>query len=721
MNIYERLGLSQDGMEIASFQHDPGDNLPSVPGRPWLDDLNREQRDAATARNHICVVAGAGTGKTKTLTAAIRDRVIGDRVPADSIMVVTFTRKAANEMRERLEQSNCPIPRYLGTFHSVCIRLMRDYPDLNMGRGSRCQFLDDNAVRVLIRDVLLPSVPEAILQEIADIHCNGDVHDLFSHEVTAGLRDIISSMKAEQILPDDLLAEDFVPERQPYHLREKIVDDGPVWDLAQVCYRMYEAEMARITALDYDDIINVPLRALQKSAALRRLVRQHIKTVLVDEYQDCSLGQKRLAEIIAGDEGSLFAVGDDGQAIYGWRGAHVDFIRQWAETEGVTKVTLLKNYRSTNGILNMGRVFLSYDHDVIDKRLVAVGPYAADTAAPKIFNFPDGRSEFAGIAANIGHRIANGEAMKSIAILVRSRRLARRAMNALIRQGVPAKMDNGSLWDKKEIRFLIAASFLIIDENNPANILRFKDLFSSGILKMGVGEAALKKLMSNAKRDGVSAALNTLAEKNKKAVGIIDIIRNIQSVRNELGGIEPAVVIESLYRRSGMETYLAEKQIALHDRLSGANWAMAGKIQEEIATIRNQMNDVDELIQLARTYPSIEELVSTGIMGRDSRSDANAVLITTIHGAKGLEWDTVYLAGFSDGNMKMVDGLCDPSHHEYKETCRTAYVAATRARKNLIISWSDDYSTRGPNSGYRHRPCPLIDGMAFLSGHTMQT
>ncbi len=719
MDIYERLGLSRDSMEVSAFPHDAGDHLPDIPGRPWLNDLNREQREAATARRHICVIAGAGTGKTKALTAAIQDRVVGDRTPADSIMVVTFTRKAANEMRERLEAVQCPVPRYLGTFHSVCIRLMRDFPELNLGRGSRCQFLDDQAVLIMIRDVLLPSMPEEFLQRVADIHCGGDVHDLFAHDVVAGVRDIISSMKAEQIVPDDLLAEDFRPEAQPYHLRDKMMEDSPAWDIARFCYRFYETEMARLNALDYDDIINIPLRALEKSVALRRVVQQRIKTVLVDEYQDCSLGQKRLAEIIAGDEGSLFVVGDDGQSVYGWRGAHVDFIRAWAETPGVSRITLLKNYRSTNGILNMGRVFLSYDGDVIDKKLVAVGPYAADTEAPKIFCFPDAKIEFAAIAANIARRIVDGESMKSIAVLVRSRRLARRAMNALIRKGVPAQMDNGSLWDKKEIRFLIAASLLIIDEDNPANVLRFKDLFSSGILKMGVGEVALKRLMDHASRDGVSVALDALADKNKKTTEIIGILRHIQAIRREPGGIEPSAVIEALYSRSGMSALLRNKQTDLRERLAVTNWHQAGKIHEEITTIQNQINDVDELIALAGTYSSLEELVSTGVMGRDSKAESNAVLITTIHGAKGLEWDTVYIAGFSDRNMQMVEGHADPSSPGYKETCRTAYVAATRARRNLIITWASEYTPAGPRGYTPHRPCPLIGGMAFLPGHTM--
>lgn len=714
---FESAGQTDPECPAWAFAEDDSEETePMVDGRVWLDELNPEQRTAAVARGNICVIAGAGTGKTKTLIAAIKDRIVGDRVPANTIMVVTFTRKAAGEMRERLISAGCAVPRYLGTFHSVCIRLMRDYPYIVSSRQEGFQFLDDSAIKVMIRDFLIPSIPESDFKEIETLYNRPKNKALKFSEVATEFRNIISALKSERITPEDVENDTLDYGNMPYHLASLIDDSPGAWLMVQQCYRQYEDMLHQKNALDYDDIINIPLRALETSTRLRQKVQDRIRTVLVDEYQDCSLNQKQLAEIIAGDGGSLFVVGDDGQSIYGWRGAHVDFIRRRAEAPGVETVNLERNYRSTNGILNIGRIMLSYDPQALDKVLVADGPNASDTSVPVAYHHATGFHEFEFIADDVRNRLAAGAACHSIAVLVRSRWIGHMVMNALIRNHIPAKMEDGSMWDKKEIRFLVAAALLALDGDAPANIFRLHDLLSSGVMPTGVGESGLKSLRAAAERFGVRRALSDLALRNKKVSVILSAIQTIGEKSQD--NMSAKAVIERLFVDTGLKTALLNKASDLDMKIKSAERARVGKLQDERSQIKHRLLDIDNLIAVAASVESLEELVSTAIMGRDCRADENAVLVSTIHGAKGLEWETVYLPGFSDQNMKIwltmltqnlgISGGVDVAQmEEFGETCRLAYVATTRAKKNLIFSWSDVYRKDGP----WNRKCPLLEGI----------
>ncbi|MEJ2481682.1 MAG: UvrD-helicase domain-containing protein [Gemmatimonadota bacterium] len=605
--------------------------------------LNPEQQAAVEhGEGPLLVLAGAGSGKTRVLTARVARLVSRQGVPPRRILAVTFTNKAAGVMRERIAEQLGEDPRglWVGTFHSICARLLRREGD-RLPRGSRFTIYDeDDARRTLKR----------AMEEV----------DLDPSRWTPNaLRARISEAKNALIGPDEYT-------EQAFDLMSRAV--------ARV-YPVYEKILVRSSAYDFDDLLVHAVRLLEDHADIGERYAERFLHVLVDEYQDTNHAQYRMVRRLAQGHGNVCVVGDDDQSIYGWRGADVrnilDFERDFG---GAAVVRLEENYRSTPSILEVANAVISHNRSRKEKRLRTARPAGEPVT---VMRFADERAEAAWVVGEL-ERSSGGFRPDEATILYRTNAQSRPFEDALRRARLPYRIVGGvRFYDRREIKDVFAYLQLVVNSADEA-------AFSRAVSwpRRGVGSVTLEKL-----RRAASERRITLLEAAERATEFEEMPRAGASALQEFAsGIsalsELAVeadceeVIRECIRSFGLVQALEPEDDGA-DRIANLTELLAAASAFDPAEVLDGVEgatDLELYLQAAALRADIDEY----------NESAPGVTLMTLHNAKGLEFPVVYLVGLEDGLFPLSRAM--ESEDELEEERRLFYVGVTRAEDRLVMT-----------------------------------
>lgn len=605
-----------------------------------LDDLNEAQRQAAQhTEGPVLILAGAGSGKTKTLTHRIAHIIDSGKARPDQILAVTFTNKAAKEMRQRLgvlldhnseDRSFMP---YMGTFHSICVRLLR-YDGEHIGVPKNYVIFDEADRQSTIKHAMRA------------LNVNEKQHSVGS------VSNMISSAKNELVSPDDYDAHARMPQQQ----------------IVAAVYRSYERTRKAAAALDFDDLIGETVRMLKTVPQIRAKWQRQFKYVLIDEYQDTNTAQYNLVKLLTNDAHNLCVVGDDWQSIYSWRGANfrniLNFERDYPDT---LVVKLEQNYRSTKHILDAAHRVISKNVQRSDKALWTKQSEGAPVTIKYVGNeSQEGELVVSRIASALSIKARN---YKDYAVLYRTNAQSRAIEEAMIRYSIPYRIVGGvRFYDRREIKDLIAYLRLLYQPSDRASFLRVVNVPARGL-----GDVSVQKFLAWQSDNNLSIlqALQSV----EQSTGLTPRARKSFT---ELG--EMLTTFNELSTTVDLPE-LIEKVIEKVDYIS--------YLDDDSPQAEDRVQNVQELVSVAREYA---ELGLTGFLEEVAlisdldavKSDQDAVTLMTVHAAKGLEFPVVFMIGMEETIFPHSRALHD--NDEMEEERRLCYVGMTRAREELYLS-----------------------------------
>ena len=618
-----------------------------TPERDWLRRLNQAQRDAAEhLEGPILVLAGAGSGKTRVLTVRIARLIQEHGVAPDRIFAVTFTNKAAGEMKARVAQllGRDPTGLWIGTFHSLSARILRREAE-RIGFGRHFTIYDEDDRLALLKRVMTERDHST---------------KLFAPRV---VRSVISGAKNRMQSAEALRASS---------------PNDPLIAVAVDVMGPLAAALKAQNAMDFDDLMLHPLALFRDHPDRMAWYRQRFQFVLVDEFQDTNRAQYELVRILGG-HGNVFAVGDDDQSIYGWRGAEVRNMRDFQRDFGTVRlVRLEENYRSTQVVLDAANAVIAENSSRLGKTLTTRrrgGELVTQLAAA------GERDEAEWIVKEFAQRERAGDwVFSDMAILYRTNAQSRAFEESLRRAGVPYRLVGAvSFYDRREVKDLLAYLRLVA---NPADDEAF--LRAIAVPRRGIGPGSLATLAEAARRWGRS--LLDTAEVGDRVQGLRPNVRNalrafgefIAELRTQSGTLPPGLLIEELVERLEYEQLLQQEGIEGAERwenvreliAAAAEWSEVVEQDEEDGT------PLERFLAEAALLSAHEK----------EEGEPQGVTIMTMHTAKGLEWPVVAIAGLEDGlfplsrSMESLDGL--------EEERRLFYVGLTRAKDKIYLSWA---------------------------------
>ncbi|MDF1535615.1 MAG: DUF3553 domain-containing protein [bacterium] len=615
-----------------------------------LDDLNPNQRMAVTRTDGpLLVLAGAGSGKTRVITYRIAYLLQERKIPPYAILAVTFTNKAAGEMRERVISLAGKEGRsvWISTFHSACVRILRQHVE-NLGVSRHFSIFDDNDSSRLIKEVLAGM--------------NIDARVLPPRRVSY----LISRAKNALLGPDEMIEHG---ELRRDHLMEKVVQ----------AYRMYEEGLRRSQALDFDDLLLFTWRLFEERPEVLRSYENLIHYLLVDEYQDTNHAQYQIIRQLSAKHRNLCVVGDDDQSIYRWRGADItnilDFEKDFPEAE---VVTLGENYRSTGHILGAASCLIARNTGRKEKELLAIRPDGQQVTA---YAAMDEREEGDFIAASI-HNLIRKESFShgDFAVFYRINAQSRAIEDAFRRMNIPYVIVGGvRFYDRKEIRDVISYLRLVL---NPADWGSFERVINSparGIGKVSVEKVRKAGTEGRIPEEAVSFALDGGTIKGKTAGTMGGFLETMAVLRGKLADGLPldefvvAVLDETGYLRA-LQTEGTDEARArvenLQEFLTVVDDFLSGAPTGEMDAVRTLAAFLDQ-ISLVSDIDKWQEAGST-------------VTLMTLHTAKGLEFPVVFVAGMEEDLLPHYRAQGEPA--EMEEERRLCYVGMTRAKERLFLT-----------------------------------
>ena len=604
----------------------------------FIDELNEQQKEAVTTtEGYVRIIAGAGTGKTKALTYRYAYLVDELGISTSNILCVTFTNKAAREMSKRIRQMiGDSDTGYICTFHGFCVKLLRE---------------DIHAINYPQNFVVMDSEDtEEILKTVYE---NAHIQ---SRTYTFDMaRDHISAMKNEMqhiaymadISNDRLLA-----------------DYENASDIPEKVFLGYLYEQKKVYGLDYDDLITIALHILRTDAEKCRKWQERMMYVMVDEFQDVSGNQYALAEILSGYHRNLFIVGDPDQTIYTWRGARIEYILEFDKNHENTQTIFLDtNYRSTPDILAVSNSLIEKNRNRLPHRLVAVKP---SEARPLYVHSRTTGDEAQWVINEIKRLVETGAKYSDIAVLYRSHFVSRSIEEAFIKTKIPYILYSGTeFYKRKEIKDVLAYLRMVAY----ADDLSFCRVINEPKRNFGKKRMSMLKSYCETHRCSLYSGLqDLLEEKTVKSTGasaFVDIIENFRKTYKEKSLSD---LVTELMAATGYEVML--RQAGEQERL--VNLAELKQSIDEYEKTSGEENTLEEYLQSIALYTN-----------NDREKDKDSVTMMTIHTAKGLEFQYVFVCGVNEGIF--------PSKHVdteamLEEERRMAYVACTRAECGLYIS-----------------------------------
>lgn len=610
---------------------------------PWLDGLNPEQRAAVeTTDGPLLVLSGAGTGKTRVLTTRLAHILLTGRAKPWQCLAVTFTNKAAREMRERVANMVGPAAEqmWLGTFHALGVKLLRRHAPM-VGLESNFTILDtDDQLR------LLKQVMEA---EKVDV----------KKWPPQALMGVIQRWKDRGEGPDRIAAD---------------VSDM-AGGRAKEIYKIYQDRLRTLNACDFGDLLLHCLTIFQ-SAEGRSVLEQYqeqFRYILVDEYQDTNVSQYLWLRLLAQKHRNICCVGDDDQSIYSWRGAEVGNILKFErDFPGAKVVRLESNYRSTPTILAAASGLIRHNEGRLGKTLRSGRDFSGATVDPVLVRgLWDGEAEARWVVDEIEALQRKGWSLAEVAILVRAGFQTREFEERLITTGVPYRVLGGlRFYERQEIRDALAYLRVVVQ---PADDLAFERIVNTP--KRGLGDATLQAVHTLARAQSLplTAAARLLVEtdelKPKARSTLTALLNDFDRWRSMVDGIDHPELAGTILDESGY-TEMWQK--------------------EKTPDAQGRLENLKELISALEEFDSLAgfmEHVSL-VMENDEKTDVDKVTIMTLHGAKGLEFDAVFLPGWEEGVFPHQRAIDESGAQGLEEERRLAYVGLTRARKRAFVSYA---------------------------------
>ena len=617
-----------------------------------LKQLNDKQYEAVVNTEGPClVIAGAGSGKTKVLTHKIAYLIDEKGVLPWNILAITFTNKAANEMKERIEGLVGDVAKdiWMGTFHSVCVRILRRFID-RIGFDSSFIIFDTSDQRTLIK---------ACIKNI------GLDDKMFTDR---SVQSEISNAKNEMLEPDQ-----YTLRANGDFRKEKIA----------LVYEMYQKRLKENNAIDFDDIINYTIKILMDNPDVLEYYSDKFKYVLVDEYQDTNKSQFTLVTLLASKNGNITVVGDNDQGIYSFRGADISNILNFERDFPGTKIIKLEqNYRCTGNILKAANSVIKNNEVKYKKQLWTENDVGN---LPKVYSAKNEYDEGTYIATQIEHlRREEKYNYSDFAILYRMNTQSRAIEEILRREGIPYKIIGGlKFYERKEIKDVISYLRLI---QNPADNISLKRVINEP--KRGIGKTSLDNIEKIAEDTGVSMyEIIKNADQyglNRVFLNSREFVNVIEELRNKKDDIKISELIKEILNKSGYTKALEEENtIEAENRIENLDEFLTVAIEFEDESAENKLSDFLEGITLSSDIDNMEET-------------DDSVTLMTLHSAKGLEFPVVFLVGMEEGIFPGYKSISEPK--ELEEERRLCYVGITRAKKNLFLTCSKQRTIFGSTS-----------------------
>ena len=624
--------------------------LRSQQGPDYLLGLNPEQSDAVlSTEGPLLVLAGAGTGKTRVLTTRIAHMLTQRMAWGSQILAVTFTNKAAAEMKKRIHElvpSLDGLP-WMGTFHSISARILRQHAELVDLKPTFTILDTDDQIRLIKQLLAAENIDEK----------------RWPARQFAGMLD---AWKNRGLLPKDVPAAD-----SGYFANGK---GGKL-------YSDYQARLKTLNAADFGDLLLECIRLFRENPEVLAEYHRKFKYMLVDEYQDSNTAQylwlRLLAQGKPAAQANICVVGDDDQSIYGWRGAEVDNILRFeSDFPGAKVIKLERNYRSTANILKAASTIIAHNEGRLGKTLFTD---IADAGEPISFTqVYDSEEEARTVGEEIEQYQRLGEPLNSMAILVRASFQMRELEERFITLGLNYRVVGGPrFYERKEIRDALAYLRLVAQ---PADDLAFERIIN--VPKRGLGDSTVKLLMEAARYQNVPllAATRMLMEteelKPKQRTTLRGLVSQFDNWAYRGENLPPYQLVEQILEESGyMDMLSADKSLESQGR------------KENLKELSRAMEDFD-------TLGSFLEHISL-VMDRDSAEASDAVTIMTLHSAKGLEFNTVFLTGWEEGTFPSQRTMDESGRAGLEEERRLAYVGITRGRQRVRISAAQNRRIHG--------------------------
>lgn len=606
--------------------------------------LNEPQRSAVEhVHGPILVLAGAGSGKTRVLTARIARLIDSQGVDARRILAVTFTNKAAAEMKHRVGTllGRAPDGLWIGTFHSVCARLLRrEAPHLGFSRTFTIYDQDDSEalVRRVVEDLGLPA-------------------KLYT---ARGVQHEISRAKNTMTTPEQYAADAL----DPWHV-----------NVGRVFAETVQA-LRRANAMDFDDLLLHPLTLFMQHPPVMHAYRERFQFILVDEYQDSNRAQYQLLKLLAGEQANLFVVGDDDQSIYAWRGADLRNILEFQrDYPGAALVRLEENYRSTRAILDVANAVISANRGRIGKTLHTRRDGGERVT---VVRASDDRDEAEWLVRAFVELAKGDYVYEDIAVLMRTNAQTRPFEDELRRRGVPYRVVGAvSFYERREVKDLMAYLRLIVNRDDDAAFLR-----AVAVPRRGIGETSLVALQAAASPWGwslhkaASAAGRVADLKPRAREALIQFAADLDAIGAELGALQPSEALRGIIARLSYDRYLMEEDETGPERVENINELVnaAGAWSEEwgVPAAEEEGTPLERFLAQATLTTRAE-----------APGDERGLTLMTLHAAKGLEFPVVAVSGLEEGLFPLARA---ETLEEIEEERRLAYVGITRARDRLYLS-----------------------------------
>ena len=635
-----------------------------------LKGLNDKQYEAVVTTEGPClVIAGAGSGKTKVLTHKIAYLIGEKQVKPWNILAITFTNKAANEMKERIGNlvGDVAADIWMGTFHSICVRILRRFID-RIGFDSSFIIFDTSDQRTLVKTCI-----KAI----------GLDDKMFTDR---SVLSEISNAKNEMLEPDQ-----YTVRANGDFRKEKIA----------LVYEMYQKRLKENNAIDFDDIINYTIKILMENPDILEYYSDKFKYVLVDEYQDTNKAQFTLVTLLASKNGNITVVGDNDQGIYSFRGADISNILNFERDFPGTKIIKLEqNYRCTGNILKAANAVIKNNEVTYKKELWTENEVGK---LPTVYSASNEYDEGTYIAQQIEHlRREEYYKYSDFAILYRMNTQSRAIEEILRRESIPYKIIGGlKFYERKEIKDIISYLRLI---QNPSDNLSLKRIINEP--KRGIGKTSLDKIEELSNNTGVPMyEIIKNAEQyglNRVFLNSREFVNAIEELRAKKDDIKISELIKETLKKSGYTKALEnEKTIEAENRIENLNEFLTVAIEFEDESADNKLSDFLEGITLSSDIDNMEETEET-------------VTLMTLHSAKGLEFPVVFLVGMEEGIFPGYKSIGEPK--DLEEERRLCYVGITRAKEYLFLTCSKQRTIFGSTSCnqvsrfLREIPSDLLDG-----------
>ena len=647
-------------------------NIGDPSGESHLNGLNPAQLEAVCHNEGpLLVLAGAGTGKTRVITHRIANLVSERIVRADQILGVTFTNKAAGEMKERVISLLGPAGRFvrLSTFHSFCARVLRNNAEM-LGHKRDFTIYDEADSKALIKRIIKDlGIPE-------------------NQPSPGQAKNIISKAKDQLINAQDFL---------------ESADDYIIQNTALI-YNEYQRQLKKNNAFDFDDLIFQTIALFDKCPDVLKSYQNKFPFLLVDEYQDTNYAQYKLVKALAGENKNICVVGDDDQSIYGWRGADIRNILDFeSDFPGCKVIKLEQNYRSTKIILDAAYEVIRKIRNRKSKKL-----FTERIGGDRIMLLKcgDDRDEAEAVTAKVEFGLRDTKSPSDFAVLYRTHSQSRSLEDAFRDRGIPYVIIGGTrFYERKEVKDIIAYLRLLVNPDDTGSLLRIVN-----VPKRKVGKVTIEKLLKEADKLG-KTAFEILAKPEVAGITgktgdvLTKLHRILVDLSQKLNELSPKDIAARLIDEVGYLTMLeieaspeADVRADNVKELVNAIYAYKVRIEEE---------EEEQTPTLAGFLEEVSLITSTDIKSCvASVGDDEAVSLMTLHAAKGLEFDTVFLTGMEQGLFPIIrDSITD---NEMEEERRLCYVGITRAKSKLNLSMAG-FRRRYDGPNFTYPSCFLED------------